>query len=197
MVQPLDKQLVPVVERAGGRLIRDPRPGTAITRPTHHDWLKHARKQARRHRPRATVMFLGTTDAEPMRAGSGPTVRCCGRAWIDEYARRVGRMIGSYGRGGAGRVYWLTLPVPKVEGHARRLAAVNIAIRQAVAAAPETARVVDTIPAVSPGNRFRLRIRHRGRMVTVRERDGVHLSPAGARIVRGLVVRALRADGLL
>jgi hypothetical protein len=56
---------------------------------------------------------------------------------------------------------------------------------------------VDTIPALSPGNRYRRRVRYRGKTVVVRGRDGVHLTTAGARIARDLVVRAMRADGVL
>jgi hypothetical protein len=198
MVQPLDEQLVRPVKRAGGHVRRDPRPGTGITKPLELDWLKHAKRQAKRHRPRATVVFLGANDAEPLRSASGPKVECCRRAWIDAYAERVARMMRSYRRGGAGYVYWLTLPTPRGDTQARRTAAINLALAQAHATADaKRVRLVDTIPALSPGNRYRRKVRYRGRTVVVRGRDGVHLTAAGARIARDLVVRAMRRDGVL
>lgn len=198
MVQPLDERLVRPVKRSGGAVRRDARPGTGITKPLELDWVRHARRQAKRHRPRATVVFLGANDAEPLRSASGPRVECCRRAWIDAYAERVARMMRSYRRGGAGYVYWLTLPTPRSDSLARRQAAINLALAQAHAAAdPKRVRLVDTIPALSPGNRYRRKVRYRGRTVVVRGRDGVHLTTAGARIARDLVVRALRRDGVL
>jgi hypothetical protein len=159
--------------------------------------MKLARRQAKRRRPTATVMFLGASDAEPLRTDDGPKVQCCRRSWIDEYAERAGRMMRSYGRGGAGRVYWLTLPTPRDRDAARRTQAVNVAIGQAAAAVGEQVRVVDTVPALSPGNRYRRRLRRHGRTVVVRDRDGVHLTAAGSLIARELVLRAMRADGAL
>ena len=55
--------------------------------------------------------------------------------------------------------------------------------------------MVDTVPVLSPNNRFRRKLRYRGRSVVVRDGDGVHLTTAGARMARDLVVRAMRADG--
>ena len=198
MIQPLDEELVRPVKRAGGRVIRDARPGTGISKPLQLDWVRHARRQARRHRPRASVVFIGANDAESLPTDDGPRVRCCRRAWIAAYADRVAKMMRSYTRSGAGYVYWLTLPTPRSDTQARRMAAVNLALAQAAGSADrERVRLVDTIPVLSPGNRYRRRVRYRGKTVVVRGRDGVHLTTAGARIARDLVVRAMRADGLL
>ena len=197
LVQPLDEQLKPRIKKRGGRVFRDPRPGTGLTKPLILNWLKHARRQAKKRRPRATVMFIGANDSEKLRAADGPNVECCRRSWIDAYAERVATMMRSYMRGSRGYVYWLTLPTPRDEGLQRRYAAINFAIAQAAAAVGWKARVVDTIPAISPGNRFRRKLRYRGKRVTVRDRDGVHLTSAGSKIVRDLVLRAMRGDGLL
>ena len=198
MVQPLDEQLIRPVKRADGRVVRDPRPGTGISKPLQLDWVRHSRRQAKRHRPHATVVFIGANDAEPLRSEDGPRVACCRSPWIDAYAARVNRMMRHYARGGAGFVYWLTLPTPRSDTQARRMAAVNLAVAQAAAAANgDRVRLIDTIPTLSPGDEYHRRVRYRGRTVVVRGRDGVHLTDAGARIARDLVVRAMRADNLL
>ena len=197
MVHPLDEQMTRPVRRAGGRTFRDPRPGTGITKPLVLDWVRHARRQARRKRPTATVVFLGAHDWNRLRSEDGPEVECCRRAWIDAYAGRVGQMMRAYQRRAGARVYWLTLPTPRESDDARRNAAVNAAIAQAADAGGERVRLVDTVPVLSPGNRFRRRLRYRDRTVVVRDRDGIHLTEAGSRIARDLVVRAMRRDGAL
>ena len=197
LVQPLDELMAKPVRRGGGRVRRDPRPGTGLTRPLVLDWQKHARRQARMHRPRATVMFIGAGDTEDLQSAYGPRVSCCRRGWIDAYAERVERMMRSYTRRRRSHVYWLTLPAPRQREHRPRFLAINYAIDQAARKAGDRAHVVDTVPAISPDNRFRRRLRYRGKRRVVRDGDGVHLTTAGSRIVRDLVARAMRADGLL
>ena len=63
----------------------------------------------------------------------------------------------------------------------------NQALRSAAQAYPATVRIVDLVPAISPGGRFRQ---------ALRQADGVHLTPAGDRVAASLVVRAMRRDGL-
>lgn len=196
LVRPLDDLMVRPVERAGGRVARDPRPGTGLTRPLVLDWPKHARRQTRKHHPRVTVMFIGAGDSEPLPSSTGPEVACCRRAWIDAYADRVERMMRSYMRRKRSHVYWLTLPAPRQQGRRQQFLAINYAITQAARKAGEKAHVVDTVPVLSPDNRFRRERRYRGRNVVVRDGDGVHLTTPGARIVRDLVMRAIRGDGL-
>ena len=98
LVQPLDELMVRPIERRGGRAMKDPRPGSGITRPLVLDWVRHARRQVRKRRPQATVVFIGAGDTEPLTSASGPRVACCRRAWIDAYADRVERMMRTYMR---------------------------------------------------------------------------------------------------
>ena len=197
LVQPLDDLMVRPVERAGGRTIRDPRPGTGLTTPLVLDWVKHARRQVRNHRPHATVVFIGAGDTEPLTIAGGPRVACCQRAWIDAYADRVEQMMRAYMRRKRRPVYWLTLPMPRQESRRQQFLAINYAIAQAARKAGSKAHVIDTVPTLSPGNRFHRRLRYRGESVVVRHSDGVHLTTDGARMARDLVVRAMRSDGVL
>ena len=197
LVQPLDDLMVRPVERSGGRVAKDPRPGTGITRPLVLDWVKHARRQTRKHRPRATVVFIGAGDTEPLQSSTGPRVACCRRAWIDAYTDRVEQMMRTYMRRKRRHVYWLTLPAPRQESRRQQFLAINYAIGQAARKAGAKAHVVDTVPVLSPDNEFRRKLRYRGKRVVVRAGDGVHLTTAGSRIARDLVRRAMRADGTL
>ncbi len=164
---------------------------TGISKPFVLDWVAHARAQASRRHPDATVMVLGANDGYPI-AGAG----CCGQGWIDSYAARARRMMRAYERGGRGRVYWLLLPVPRGQSFQRVFRAVNAALRRAAAGDPSV-RLIDTGRTFTPDGRFHQSIHHAGRLVSVRQPDGVHWNVAGASITADLIVGAMRRDGLL
>jgi hypothetical protein len=103
----------------------------------------------------------------------------------------------AYGRGGRGRVYWLLLPAPRGGFFRETFPAVNAALRRAAATARRYARLIDLERVFTPGGRYRATMRVNGRRVRVRQRDGVHLSAAGAALAARIVARTLRAERIL
>jgi len=196
MMYVAEKQMQRELGAWGASVHADTRVGSGITKPFLMDWLYYARRQAELVAPTATVVFLGAGDVYDIRVGRR-TVRWGTRAWREAYARRVYAMVRSYLRGGRGRVYWLTLPVPRD----RRLAAVfrtiDAAIARAVRRAGPRARVVDLRPVFTPRRRYRHRMRVDGELRVVRQADGVHLSPVGARVAARIVRAEMQRDGLL
>jgi hypothetical protein len=170
---------------------------TGISKPSMFDWVAHARATAHGLHPDVTIMFLGANDGFPMGTPSGHRAPCCDQAWINEYARRARTMMRAYARGGAGTVYWLLLPTPRSTRFQTVFRPVNRALRSAATSFPGVVHVVDLGATFTPGGRFRQTMRWRGRTVTVRQADGVHLSVAGASIATTLVLRRMRRDGLL
>ena len=195
MIQVVDGFLARKLGRRAG-VHSDARISTGISKPFLLDWGLLAARQARRLRSDATVVFLGANDGFGMRTPAGVTAACCGEAWVAEYARRARRMMALYARGGAARVYWLTLPAPRSGAFRRVYGPVNEALVRAARGLPDV-RLVRLDRVFTPGFRFRTTIRYRGRRVNARQRDGVHLSNAGAAVAADLIARALRADGLL
>jgi hypothetical protein len=177
------------------RVIHDGRPGEGISKSWRTNWVSYSRIQVRRHRPRATVVMLGANEGFAMLDDRGREVACCRRAWIDAYARDVRRMMENYTARGR-RVYWLTLPAPDNDRRRRIGLAVNYALRQAVRRVSR-ARLVDIAAVLTPGYRYRRRMRLDGKRVKVRERDGVHLNRNGATLALRKIRRALRADGVI
>jgi len=105
-IQYIDSFLATRLERRRRvRVLSDARVSTGLSKPSLLNWPRHASAQMHRHRPRVTVISLGANDG--FRIGRA---RCCGRAWRIAYARRARRMMRTYSRRGAGRVYWLLLP---------------------------------------------------------------------------------------
>ncbi len=103
----------------------------------------------------------------------------------------------SYARGGRTTVYWLLLPTPRDATFRRVFRGVNAAVRRAARRYPGEVRVLDLRRTFTPGGRFRAAMRWRGRTVTVRQPDGVHLSTTGASIAASLILRAMRRDGAI
>lgn len=197
MVQPLDREMDRKFSPSEAHVAKDARPGTGISRPVLLDWPRHAAHQTKRHRPDAVVVFIGAGDSEPLPTESGPEAECCRQSWIDAYAKRVKRMQRAYLRRDGTRVYWLTLPTPRRESWRMRFNALNLAFRMASEDVGDRVRLIDTIPVLTPGNRYRAAVTRNGRRQIVRDRDGIHLNKAGSRIVRDLVLRQMRADGLI
>jgi lysophospholipase L1-like esterase len=185
MMQVLDTTLGDRLPRAV--LHSDTHVSTGITKPSLLNWPAQARRVARAQRPDATVVFLGANDGFGLPGPGGAQAPCCSEAWVDAYAARARSMMAAYSRAGAGRVYWLTLPVPRRAAFAQIFTGVNQALKRAAQAFPSTVRIVDLVPVISPGGRFRQ---------ALRQADGVHLTPAGDKAAAALVVSAMRRDGL-
>jgi lysophospholipase L1-like esterase len=198
MIQIVDGYLTSrLAGRPAATVRSDARIGTGVSNLSELDWIRIAGAQARDFKPDVTVMFLGANDGFPMTTASGRRLECCGGGWVGEYARRVASMMRTYVRGGRSLVYWLTLPAPRRGDFARVYRAVNVAISRAAGRVGDGARVIDLVPVFTPGGLFRKTITFRGRTVSARQDDGIHLSAAGAAVAATLVIDRLRADGAL
>jgi lysophospholipase L1-like esterase len=186
---------VALKDRLGGRGVNvrsDARVSTGLSKPFLLDWPRLAKHQAATVRPHVTVVFIGANDGFPFGQN-----RCCGNGWVDAYATRAKQMMDAYSRRGRGLVYWLTLPAPRPAEWRPVYPAVNRALKRAAAGFDGRVRILDIAKVFTPGNRFRSTIMWRGRRQTVRQGDGIHLSPAGASIAEVLIQRALRQDGVI
>jgi lysophospholipase L1-like esterase len=195
MSQPLDAELGRDMADIGGvKTVREARLGTAISRTDLVDWGQLSVRQATKDKPDAVVMFIGANDAFGMDGPGGKQVNCCNADWAAVYASRVRRMMDTYRRDGAARVYWLTLPFPRTSARQTVVRAVNAAI--AVAAQPyrSQVRLLDMADVFTPGEKFRAAMAIDGKETIVRNADGIHLNEAGARVAAKLVEARLRAD---
>jgi lysophospholipase L1-like esterase len=169
------------------RVKRDIKIGSGLSKTFPVHWSSLPAQQVARLHPQATVMFVGTNDSWPMEVPGGSEVECCGEPWVAEYARRVRAAMRTYLR--AGPVVWLNVPPPRDPRRQAAVDAVNAALARAVQGL-ERAAVVDVASVFAPYTDFLDGVR-------VRERDGVHLSPAGAAIAARLVMRRLERLGVV
>jgi lysophospholipase L1-like esterase len=192
MIEYVDVALKDRLAGRGVKVRSDARVSTGLSKPFLLDWPRLAKHQAASVRPDVSVVFVGANDGFPF-----GKARCCGNGWIDAYASRAQRMMDAYSRGGRGLVYWLTLPAPRPAEWRPVYPAVNRALKRAAAGLGGRVRILDLAKVFTPGNRFRSTIMWHGRSETVRQGDGIHLSPAGASIAELLIERALRQDGVI
>jgi hypothetical protein len=198
MIQIVDGFLKQRLARSGRvRVLSDARISTGLSKPLLLNWPGLARRQVKRHRPRATVVFMGANDGFPMRTPAGRNVDCCGHAWAVEYARRARGMMRTYLFGKRGRVYWLLLPQARGGFFRRVFPAVNAGLRRAARPLGKRVRLIRLNRVFTPGGRFRQFIVWHGQRVNARQKDGVHLSAQGASIAADYVIRRMRGDHVL
>ncbi|HEY0343818.1 MAG TPA: GDSL-type esterase/lipase family protein [Solirubrobacteraceae bacterium] len=194
LAQPLDVELARRLAGNGVRTIRDAHLGTGISKTDLVDWGQLSALQVRQRRPDAVVMFLGANEGFPLPAPGGRQLQCCGPAWAAQYATRARRMMETYRRRGAARVYWLTLPLPRDAARQQIARAVNAAILVAAQPFRAQVRVLDMTNLFTPGGRYRAAMPISGRNTIVRRPDGIHLNDAGARMAADAVIARLRGD---
>jgi lysophospholipase L1-like esterase len=214
LAMPLDTELARRYAGGGDVVVeRDPHVGTGISKSDLVDWTELAAKQARTHDPDAVVVFIGANEgfSLPAVAGGGlegaagggaeaaqparaRQVDCCGADWQAAFAARVRRMLDAYLRDGDGRVYWLTVPMPRDPARQEIAAAVNSAVMAAAEDAGERVRAIDLDERFAPGGDYSDAIDVGGRERIVREQDGVHLNAAGAAVAADVVQDAVEND---
>ncbi len=192
--QPLDLEVARRLAGSGARVQRDARLGTGISKTALLDWGKFAVTQARQEKPDAVVMFIGANEGFPIPNASGQPLECCDARWAAAYANRARRMMDTYRRDGAARVYWITVPTPRDPERQKIARTVNAAIT--VAAQPYRAqvRVIDSVPIFTPGAKYRDALPVGGRSTLVRESDGIHLNDAGARVLADTLLEQMGTD---
>lgn len=194
LAQPLDVQLARRLAGDGVQTVRDARLGTGISKTGIVDWGELSTQQAEEHKPEAVVMFMGANEGFPFAAAGGRSIECCGPEWAVVYATRARRMMDTYRRAGAARVYWLTLPLPRDTRQQEIAHAVNAAIEVAAQPFRSHVRVLDMTTVFTPGGRYRATQEIGGRQTIVREADGIHLNDAGTSVATTIVLERLRAD---
>jgi lysophospholipase L1-like esterase len=190
LAQPLDVELARRLAEDGVEVERDVNIGTGISKEGLVDWGQLSTKQARDEKPDAVVVFIGANEGFPIPLAGGESAECCGADWAAAFAGRVRRMMDTYRRGAAARVYWLTIPTPRDGDLAEVARAVNAAVD--VASVPYRAhvRVLDMGAVFTPDDRFRSSLDGE----IVREPDGLHLTPAGAELAADVVLEAVERD---
>lgn len=161
--------------------------GTGLARLDAFDWMAKIDELCAAQKPRVAVVALGANDRQPMLLSEGRGVVQPGTSeWEEEYGRRLGLAMDRLHDGGCRQIIWLRLPPmrdPAVNEFAQRI---NELVSSQAACRPFV-RVHDFNKLVADrrtgGFTERMMDPQTAAPIHVRERDGIHLSPEGSRIL--------------
>jgi len=191
---PLDSALAKRLVADGVKVDRDPHVGTGISKEGVVDWAKLSAQQVSDHKPDAVVVFIGANEGFPLPGPGGKQIDCCGPDWAAVYAGRARRLMDTYRQGGAARVYWLGVPLPRAAPRQKVQRTVNAAFDVAAQPWRSQVRLLDLTSVFTPNGKYRAGMEVDGREQVVREPDGNHLNRKGAEVAADLVLRAVRRD---
>ncbi len=167
--------------------------GTGLARLDAFDWLGKIDELCAEHRPKVAVVALGANDRQPIkRDGIGDVVSPGSPEWNEEYAARIGQAMDRLAAGGCERIIWLLLPPMRdsvVDAFAQT---VNQAIAAEAARRPGVT-AHDFSPLVADrrtgGYTDRIMDPQTAAAIRVRDPDGIHLTPDGARLLALALIR--------
>ena len=169
----------------------DSRPSSGLTSASFFDWPKHAFAEMGRVDPEVVVFIIGANDfsfaqSKPVDANRQPL-------WRRYYAALVKQMLDIFGAGGR-PVYWIGAPPLREDRKDAGVREVNDVASEVVARTPEASYIdayklfsddngkyTDTLPGLN------------GKPIRVRTSDGIHFTPAGARVLADAVFSQLDA----
>ena len=166
--------------------------GTGLARLDAFDWLAKIDELCAARKPKVAVVALGANDRQPMMLESAGLVQPGSPEWDAEYAARVGSALDRLLAGGCEKIVWLQLPPmrePVVAEFARRvneLVAAQAALRPQVVAHDFSALVADRRTG---GFTERRMDPLTAAAIPVRDVDGIHLSPEGARLLADALIK--------
>lgn len=161
--------------------------GTGLARLDAFDWLAKIDELTTAANPKIALIALGANDRQPMLIpGTATVVQPGTPEWIAEYTSRIGGAMDRLIQGGCEKVIWLLLPPmrdPAVNSFAQTvntIVSAEAAKRPAVIAHNFSSLFADRRTG---GYTDRMLDFKTAASIIVREADGIHLSPEGARIL--------------
>ena len=189
----LKKEYRVPVKRAG-------KSSSGLARPDFHDWHEAATEIVAGWKPEASVVMFGGNDVQGLYMGKGEWIRWQDEGWDEEYARRIDAFCDILAPAGE-KIFWVGMPVMRPAKFHARVQRVNVIYRARMAARPG-AKFVDAWDVLADENgeyADKIAIGTNedgtpGKKVRVRAGDGIHLSPAGANVLRDHVLSVLETD---
>ena len=167
---------------------------SGLARPDFFDWDRNMDDLARRYKPDAVVMMIGANDNKPLHLPDGSQIGYGTAEWDRGYMERVRRIVAiirAYNP--SATVFWLEAPVMADPILSQDLRHIN-ALARKVMNASRDCHFVDTWALFSAtGGGFAFSKPDVEGGATLRARDGVHLTQAGAQALAEHCLTALQA----
>lgn len=164
-----------------------------LTRPDFFDWPDHLARSLAQQPVEIVVFMIGANDGQPILTPDG-WMNVDSESWSIEYRSRVAEtmdVLASW----ATSVYWVGQPIARSESLSAQISVMN-SIFGAEAAVHDRVRYVDSWDLFTDdeGGYSAWLPNDEGRMVLMRDDDGVHLTPAGADVLASDILDTIRQD---
>ncbi len=165
---------------------------SGLARPDFFNWEREMAALAAAHAPDTVIVMIATNDNQTLARPDGTKVAFGRPGWDAEYARRVRRLVEiARSTNPSARIYWLGAPVmadPKLNAD---VAAINAVIARELAALPGCRYVDVSRTLADPAGRYAQAKLTPDGPKTTRTKDGVHLTPFGAKLLANAALASL------
>lgn len=171
------------------------RSATGLARPDYFDWMSEAERQIKRHRPDIVIVIIGGNDGQDLiPKKKGRRVHWNKPKWNQAYADRV-TAFAKLLMGEDRKVAWLELPAMDRRRFERKLSLIRKVQKDALAQLGPRVQYVSTRKIFyDDRGRLKRKIRDkRGKMVDLRQKDGIHFSLPGSHYFADRVLPSLLA----
>ena len=168
------------------KLVQAGRSSTGLCRPDFYDWPKAMRAFMRSEHPKTVVICIGTNDDQTV-SDAGVRHQFISPRWQQAYRHKVEEIINIIEEYG-GISIWVSPPIMGPNALRPRVFAIREVIRQTCEA--RNVPFIDIWPTLADANgnfQYSL-IAPGGKTITLRARDGVHIAPAGNKILAKAVL---------
>lgn len=168
------------------KLVQAGRSSTGLCRPDYYDWPKAMRALMRSEQPKTVVICIGTNDDQTV-ADAGVRHQFISPRWQQAYRHKVEELINIIEKSG-GTSIWVSPPIMGPAALRPRVFAIREVIRQTCES--RNVPFIDIWPTLADvnGNFQYSFIAPGGKTVTLRTKDGVHIAPAGNKILAKAVL---------
>lgn len=166
---------------------------SGLTRPQLFDWAAHFEGVLGELPTDIVVFMVGANDSQPIETSEG-WASTGTPEWLAEYGMRVEEMMTLL-ESRVATVYWVGQPIARSADHSARMEALNHVYREA-AGRHDRVRYVDSwaVFADSGGEYADFLPGRGGRVILMRQPDGIHLTPEGGDHLARVVLDAMRLD---
>ena len=165
---------------------------SGLARPDFFNWDREMAALVAANHPDTVIIMIATNDNQTMTRPDGSKVAFGRPAWDAEYGRRIRRLVElARSANPAARVYWLGAPVmgdPKLNAD---VAAINGVIARELAMLPGCRFIDVSRTLADAAGRYAPAQATPDGPRTTRTKDGVHLTPYGARLLAGATLASL------
>jgi LysM repeat protein/lysophospholipase L1-like esterase len=158
---------------------------SGLAKPEFFDWEKNAARMASSLEPDVVVIMIGANDNKNITTEDGRTIYFTDPAWDAAYSARASLLVDACrAHKPQAKIYWVGTPVMADATLARDVKRIN-AVLAAMCAGKEGCTFVDTWGMLADGEgRFAtMAAQATGELTAIRLDDGVHVTPAGSRLL--------------